>query len=160
MDQRVGIFNPPYELLPDVCDQQSAAFLRVAAMAPRVRFAQTAVEALGDDVHRVDITVENAGYLPTYVLSSARKLSWNEPLYLELECDGCELAEGHTRRVLGHLDGWGRGLGDGTAALYYPYGRGNTGTAQESVVVRGSGRVTATVRSCRIGAVRRTIELA
>jgi hypothetical protein len=61
--------------------------------------------------------------------------------------------------VLGHLDGWGRGLGEGTGALYYPYGRGSTGTARQSLVVRGEGTLVATVRSCRIGAVRRVIEL-
>jgi hypothetical protein len=159
VDQRVGIFNPPYELLPEVCNQQSAAFLRVAAMAPRIRFADVAVEALADELRRVDITIENTGYLPSYVLSSAKKLSWNEELYLELECEGCSLAEGPGRRRVGHLDGWGRGLGEGTGALYYPYGRGSTGTCRQSVVVRGRGMVIATVRSCRMGAVRQEIRL-
>lgn len=159
VDQRVGIFNPPYELLPEVCDQQSAAFLRVAAMAPRIRIAEVTVEDLAGDLRRVDITIENTGYLPSYVLSSARKLSWNEELYLELACEGCSLAEGSARRRVGHLDGWGRGLGDGTGALYYPYGRGSTGTSRQSIVVRGRGVVTATVRSCRMGAVRQEIRL-
>ena len=76
------------------------------------------------------------------------------------EAEGCELAEGPSRRLLGHLDGWGRGLGDGSGALYYPYGRGSTGTARASVVIRGRGKVTATVRSCRIGAVHTAIDLA
>ena len=75
-----------------------------------------AVEELADELRRVDITIENTGYLPSYVLSSAKKLSWNEELYLELECEGCSLAEGPARRRVGHLDGWGRGLGDGTGA--------------------------------------------
>ena len=35
-DPRVGIWNPPYERLPETCSTQSAAFLRVAALAPRV----------------------------------------------------------------------------------------------------------------------------
>jgi hypothetical protein len=160
VDQRVGIFNPPYELLPEVCDRQSAAFLRVAAMTPRVRFAEVEIVPLGDELRRVDLTIENRGYLATYVLSSARKLSWNEPLYLELECDGCELAEGPARRRLGHLDGWGRGLGDGTGALYYPYGLGSTGTARETVIVKGPGRLTVTLKSCRIGAICQDIDLA
>jgi hypothetical protein len=159
IDQRVGIFNPPYELLPEVCASQTAAFLRVAAMAPRIRFAEVAVEALGDGLRRVDVAVENFGYLPSHVLESARKLAWNEAPYLELDCDGCALAEGSARRPLGHLDGWGRGLGDGTGALYYPYGRGSTGTARLSVVVRGPGSITATVRSCRMGAIHREIKL-
>jgi hypothetical protein len=103
--------------------------------------------------------VENHGYLPSYVLSSAKKLAWNEPLYLELAVDGCELAEGPARRPLGHLDGWGRGVGDGTGALYYPYGRGTTGSAGLSVVVKGAGTLRATIRSCRVGTVGTTIEL-
>ena len=159
VDQRVGIFNPPYERLPEICQQQSLAFLRVAAMAPQVRFGDVTVESLGDDLYRVDITVENHGYLPSHVLSSAKKLAWNEPLYLELAVDGCELAEGPARRPLGHLEGWGRGIGDGTGALYYPYGRGTTGSAGLSVLVKGAGTLGATIRSCRIGSVRADIEI-
>lgn len=159
VDQRVGISNPPYELLPEICASQSSAFLRVAAMAPRIRFGAVTVEALGDDLRRVDITIENTGYLPSHVLDSARKLSWNEPPYLEFECAGCALAEGPARRPLAHLDGWGRGLGDGTGALYYPYGRGNTGTAKVSVVIKGPGTLNATVKSCRMGAIHSKIEL-
>ena len=37
-DPRVGIWNPPYERLPDTCATQSAAFLRVAALVPRLQF--------------------------------------------------------------------------------------------------------------------------
>jgi len=159
IDQRVGISNPPYELLEETCAQQSAAFLRVAAMAPAIRFANISLEDLGGELTRLNITVENHGYLPSYVLNSARKLSWNEALYLELDCDGCALVEGPPRRPLGHLDGWGRGLGDGTGALYYPYGLGNSGTARQTIVVRGKGTITATINSCRVGAIRRTIRV-
>ena len=35
-DPRVGIWNPPYEKLAETCAAQSAAFLRVAALVPRV----------------------------------------------------------------------------------------------------------------------------
>jgi hypothetical protein len=159
IDARVGMWNPPCELLPEICAQNAAAFLRVAAMAPRVRFREVTTEALPGGLTRIDLAVENAGYLPSYVLNSARKLAWNEPPYLELELGGCELVEGAARRPLGHLDGWGRGAGDGTGAPYYPYGRGSTGTARTSIVVRGEGTVVATVKSCRIGELRREIVL-
>jgi hypothetical protein len=159
IDQRVGIFNPPYEHLPEVCAQQSEAFLKVAAMAPMIRVADVSVEDLGNEIRRVDITVENHGYLSSQVLASAGKLSWNEALYMDLECAGCVLAEGPARRPLGHLDGWGRGLGDGSGALYYPYGRGSTGTARQSVTVRGSGTLVITVSSCRMGSVRHEVRL-
>ena len=160
IDGRVGMWNPPYESLAEICDQQSAAFLRVAAMAPRIRIADLSAEKLAGDLTRVDIVIENVGYLPSFVLNSARKLSWNEELYLELECQGCSLVEGSARRGLGHLDGWGRGAGEGTGAPYYPYGRGSTGTAKQSIVVRGAGTVKVTVKSCRIGETSREIRLA
>ncbi|MEJ2604015.1 MAG: M14 family metallopeptidase [Gammaproteobacteria bacterium] len=151
IDPRVGMWNPPSELLPGICNQHAAAFLRVAAMTPRPRIADITTTTLGDGLSRVDITIENRGYLPTYVLSSAKKLSWNEAPYLEVECTGCELVEGSRRRPVGHLDGWGRGAGEGTGALYYPYGRGTTGRARQSLVVKGKGTLRVSLRSCRIG---------
>lgn len=160
IDARVGMWNPPYELLPEICAQQAAAFLRVAALAPRIRFGEVTTNALPGGLTRIDLSVENVGYLPSYVLNSARKLTWNEAPYLELELDGCELVEGPARRPLRHVDGWGRGAGDGTGAPFYPYGRGNTGTAKTSVVVKGAGTVTATVKSCRIGSIPRSISVA
>ncbi len=157
VDPRVGMWNPPYEMLSTICEQHSAAFLRVAGMAPRVRFGDVTTTPLGGGMTRIDLTVENTGYLPTYVLNSARKLTWNEDLYLDLELDGVELAEGAQRRPLGHLDGWGRGAGTGAGVLYFPYGRGNTGTAKASIVVSGSGSVTAKVRACRIGEISQEV---
>lgn len=159
IDVGVGMWNPPYEMLAEVCARQSAAFLRVAAMAPRVRIAEVGTEKLADGLTRIDLTVANHGYLPSYVLSSARKLAWNAAPYLEVACEGCELVEGAAKRPLGHLDGWGRGAGDGTGAPFYPYGRGSTGTVKQSILVRGHGSVTLTVHSCRTGTVRQEIRL-
>ena len=159
IDSRVGMWNPPYEAIAETCNQQSAAFLRVAAMAPRIRFADVSMEKLTEDLTRVDMVVENVGYLPSYVLSSARKLTWNEVPYIEFVCEGCSLVEGPVQRSLGHLDGWGRGAGEGIGAPYYPYGRGSTGTAKQSIVVKGAGTVTAKIKSCRIGEICREIRL-
>jgi len=159
IDPRVGMWNPPYELLPGICNQHAAAFLRVAAMAPRLRFGAVETTSLGGGLTRIDVTVENLGYLPSHVLSSAKKLSWNEELYLDIRCEGCELAEGAARRRLGHLDGWGRGAGEGTGALYYPYGRGSTGRVQQTLIVQGAGKLTLRARSCRMGEIRADVEL-
>lgn len=159
VDLRVGMWNPPYETLPEVCRQQSAAFLRVAALAPRVGIETIATESLGNGLTRVTVTVANSGYLGSPVLNSARKLTWNETPYVDFEAIDCELVQGDARQSLPHLDGWGRGSGDGTGAPYYPYGRGNTGRASVSIVVRGTGSVTATVESCRVGAVQQHVEI-
>lgn len=158
LDPRVGISNPPYERLPEVCRSQSACFLRVAALAPAVRVSEPVIEPLGGELARVSVDVENQGYLPTFVLGSARELSHNEPLYAEVTVEGCELA-GDARREVGHLEGWGRGLYDGTGALYFLRSRGSTGRARVSYVVRGRGTLTLSVGSCRVGWVERVIQL-
>jgi hypothetical protein len=155
LDPRVGISNPPLERIDEVCIGQAAMFLRVASMAPRVRAGEV-VKTSSGDLTTVEIPIENVGYLPTYVLSSAKKLPWNAPLYADVEGVGCEIEPGDRHVELGHLDGWGRGLYDGTGALYYSRSRGSTGRAVLRVRARGRGTVRIKVVSPRIG----TIELA
>jgi hypothetical protein len=159
LDPRVGLWNPPYELIDEVCRAQSAALLRVAALAPALRL-RGRCDALGDGLFRVSATVENHGYLPTYVLSSAKDLAFAEPLWADLDAEGCALDDpGSAHQRVGDLDGWGRGLHDGTGALYFLRSRGSTGARTLSWVVRGAGAVTVRVGSCRTGWVSERIEI-
>ena len=82
LDTRVGISNPPYEKLPQVCESQSAAFLRVAALIPRVGVDVLRQDKLGPKLTRVELRISNRGYLGTFGLSSAKKLPHSEPLRL------------------------------------------------------------------------------
>jgi hypothetical protein len=159
LDPRVGFWNPPYDKVDDVCRGQAAMFLRVAAMAPRLVIADKQLIKIGG-VTRLDVTVENHGYLPTYVLSSAQRLDWNEPLYADVETRGCSLANPRTaHREVGHLDGWGRGKHDGTGALYYMRSRGNTGSKTLSWTIEGSGLVSIKIGSCRTGWITERMEV-
>jgi hypothetical protein len=158
LDLRVGISNPPYERLPKVCAQHAAHALRVLALAPSIVVESAAVEPLGPDLCRVELTVANHGYLPTYVLSSAKKLPWNEPLHVDVRCDGPTLvtpAEAH--RALGHLDGWGRGLFDDEGSIFFMRSRGSTHRKALRWVVRGAGRMVFRVGSCRTGFVEHAV---
>ena len=96
IDPRVGVWNPPYEELGKVCEDQSAAYLRVASLAPRLQIGHVERTPLGGDLTRVELRVENVGYLPTYVLASARKLDWNEPVHVD--CAARRLRAGRSRR--------------------------------------------------------------
>ncbi|MEM9490551.1 MAG: M14 family metallopeptidase, partial [Myxococcota bacterium] len=150
LDPRIGLWNAPPERLGELCAQHSAAFLRVAALAPQLTVTTT-VHTTGDS-SRITAVINNLGYLPTYILSSARNLDFCEPLWAELSTVGCTLDDqAGARREIGHLDGWGRGLGGGSDALYYQASRGNSNARRLSFTVRGSGRVTLRVGSCRTG---------
>lgn len=161
VDPRIGLWNPPYDRLAEICESQSKAFLRVASLAPRVTFGKVSQELMAEGLTRVTVTVENHGYLPTYILSSAKGLDFAEPLHVDTELHGLTLAPHESAHLcLGHLDGWGRGLYDGSGALYYQRSRGNTGSATVSYLVRGSGAFTLRVGGCRVGWVSHTIEVA
>jgi len=158
VDPRVGIWNPPFDLLGGICVLQSQAFLRVAAMAPSLSIAKLEVKPLEADLSLVTVTVQNHGYLSTAGIASAKKLPWNEPLTLEIKGEGITMVGGDGWREIGHLDGWGRGLYGG-ASLIFQRSRGNMGTRVVEQVVRGRGKVQVRVGACRVGWVEARAEV-
>jgi len=161
LDPRIGMWNPPASEMPKVCTAQTAHFLRTASLAPAVVVDAVETTTLSAGLTRVTLTVANHGYLPTFILASAKELTHNEPLWADVSCEGCELAEPSlAHREIGHLDGWGRGLFDGSGALYYQQTRGTTGARSVSWAVRGRGVLNVRVGSCRVGWTTRRIEIA
>jgi hypothetical protein len=161
VDPRFGVWNPPPELLGELCRSQSVCFARVVAMAPAVIVRDVRVTSLGDGLARVDAIVDNRGYLATHGLASAKKLEWNEPLYAELTGAGCALVDpARVRVAIGHLAGWGRGYNTGANELGYLRSNGNDASARASWIVRGRGTVVVRVGSTRVGFVEATAEVA
>ncbi|WP_394848944.1 M14 family metallopeptidase [Pendulispora brunnea] len=156
-DPRVGIQNPPYERLAEICTNQAAALFRVAALAPRIVLGEPQITRLGEDTYRVEITVENRGYLPTFVLASAKGLPFNAPLDAEAVAEeGLQVTPPHeARRDVGHLEGWGRGLDASLGFVVQQHARGNVSRRTVSWVVSGRGFLTVRVRSCRTGLIER-----
>jgi hypothetical protein len=152
IDPRIGIWNPPLHELDELCIAQSRAFLRVAALAPRLAITDVRRQLLPGGLTRVDIEVKNDGYLGSYGLPSAKKLDFNELVYATASVDGCELIDpGAAHQILGHLDGWGRGLHTGANLPAYPGTRGTTHAGWASYLVRGTGALDVRVGSCRAG---------
>ena len=153
VDPLIGLWNPPPEKLAEISRGQSALLLRTAALAPRLRLSQPQVNG-----GEVSVMLRNIGYLPTHVLSSAKTLEHAEPLYVSVEAEGCSLRDSaQANFAVGHLDGWGRGLYDGSFALYHPRSRGTCSSRKLRFSVRGSGQLHLRVGSCRVGEVRCSI---
>jgi hypothetical protein len=159
MDPRVGLTNPPYEELPEICDRHARFFTRVAAMAPHVVVSRVAQTPLREGLTLVEATVENQGYLPTHGVYAAADRPWNEPLWADLICEaGTHLEEpGQAHRLVGHLDGWGRGRFDFGHAIFFQRSRGSVSRRTMRWMVRGHGTVKLVVGSCRTGWVERRI---
>jgi hypothetical protein len=160
LDPRVGLWNPPLKMLAPICTAHAHHFLKVAALAPALQIGKVSRVPLGDGLTRVEVVVENVGYLGSFGMSSAKKLDWNEPVFADARTeDGCTLVDKNAGHVsLGHLDGWGRGL-DGAANLFHLRSRGTTSSARATFVVRGKGRVIVRAGSCRAGFVEHTVDV-
>jgi len=61
-------------------------------MAPELRIEHLETKQLGGGAWRVDVAIENRGYLPTYVLSSAKNIALDARVFAEAEAKGCKLA--------------------------------------------------------------------
>jgi hypothetical protein len=162
LDLRIGVSNPPLEKLTEVCEKHSAAFLRVAALVPRVVVEVVKQEVVapakaGAQFTRVELRVANRGYLGTYGLSSARKLPFSEPLRATIEAEGPKLAAPSEKVIeIGHLEGWGRGLYNGVN-IFFPWTRGNVHERFVTLVAEGKGKLRIRVGSVRVGF--RTVEV-
>ena len=135
-------------------------FERLASLAPRLRIARTDRQVLGDGVVRIEVKVENEGYLGSYGIPSARKLDFNEPVYATARTDGCELVDpGAAHQILGHLDGWGHGLHTGANLPAYPGTRGSTNAAWASYLVKVGGTLEVRIGCARTGFVTAKLEV-
>ena len=158
IDTRVGLVNPPYEKLGEICERQSAFFLRVAALAPRLTVRHHRTTA--GDTTLVELTVTNEGYLPTYVLASAKPLPWNEPVRVEASARGATLLDpADSVREIGHLEGWGRGRFGGDGSPTFQRSRGSVSERVLRYQLAGKGALSLRVGSCRVGFVEHVIEL-
>lgn len=152
-DPRVGIWNPPLERLGETCKAQSAAFLRVAALAPRVGLEVVKQErGTAGGPMRIELRLVNRGYLGTCGLPSAKELPHAEPLRLSVACEGDVKLLAPTEAVLelGHLEGWGAGLYGGPS-VFAPWTRGNSHERFVTLVAEGTGTLHVRVGSCRVG---------
>ena len=157
-DPRVGIWNPPLERLQMTCQQQSAAFLRVAALVPRVSLQVVKQEQLEGHT-RIELRVANHGYLGSCGAASALGMPHVEPLRLTARTEGGATLLAPTEAVveLGHLQGWGRGL-YGTS-VFSPWSRGNGHERFVTLLVAGTGRVSVEAGSCRVGVQALSVEV-
>lgn len=146
-DPRFGMWNPPPEHLREVCGKMVSFFGRVLAMSPRL-VASAVAEPLAEGLSRVLVTVENDGYLATCGLPSAIGSPVDAPI--AVKCHGVEVI-GDAEVLVGHLDGWGRGLHDGTDAPSFPRSRGTSNRRVVPFVVKGPGVARIRVGGSRTG---------
>ncbi len=151
-DPRVGVWNPPYERLDETCRAQSAAFLRVAALMPRV--GHRGREAGEDGGHtRIELRIANRGYLGTFGLPSAKNAA-----ALGSRCASPRSGEGvkvwwrpPSRSSRSDISTAGAAGLYGGPSIFMPWTRGNGHERFVTLVAEGKGTLQVKVGSCRVG---------
>ena len=131
--------------------------LWLTLISPELALVDAAATRIGADTYRVQLVVENRGWLPTYVMKKALEKQVVRGVICELALpDGATLATGLPRQELGQLEG----------RAYKPASpiRGNDSTAErlkaEWIVQAPAGAsLNLTARHDRAGIVRATVEL-
>ena len=80
--------------------------LFLAEMLPRLQLHTLDVQALGTDTYRINVVVENTGYLPTFTSQQSKARQAVRSVRAELTLpEGVEILSGKRRVELGFLEG-------------------------------------------------------
>jgi len=105
-DQMYTWRNPPVKLIGAEASRQTLYALALGDMLPKLTIHTLQTTALGDDHYRINLVVENGGYLASFTSEQCKKRKAVRPVRAELELpEGAQLASGKKRMEVGHLEG-------------------------------------------------------
>jgi murein tripeptide amidase MpaA len=143
--------NPPPKFLEAECEKLTRFALSHASTAPRLRTRLT-TEELSPGLRRLELVVENAGYLPTNVSRVAADKKLARPVEVRLDLpEGASLVSGEREVELGHLAGRSALTGNRWKSPAFFEGLPSDYASRTIWVVRGEGPVEVEVRGGRAG---------
>ena len=146
--------NPPPKFLRAECEKLTRFALSHARAAPRLE-ARLGTEELSPGLKRLELTVENTGYLPTNVTRIAADKKLVKPVEVKMTLpEGASLVSGEAEVELGHLAGRSALLGNRWKNPAFFEGLPSDYARRVVWVVRGGGRIGIEVRAEKAGTVR------
>ena len=97
--------NPPPAMLEAEIKMKVPWFSEMAMVSPLVVIKEAKVTALGGGLFRVDVVVENTGYMPTNITQRAIVAELAKPVRASLKLTGAALVQGAASISLGHIPG-------------------------------------------------------
>ncbi|HEY9845897.1 MAG TPA: hypothetical protein V6D03_06830, partial [Candidatus Caenarcaniphilales bacterium] len=98
--------NPPPSFMGKEAARNLPFVLSLSEMLPHLTLHTVAIARLGQDTYRLNLVVENTGFLPTCTSQQGQKRSSARPVRVELTLPvGVMLVSGKQRTELGHLEG-------------------------------------------------------
>ena len=91
--------------LEEICEEHTEFMIYQASLSPLIRLRDVKQTVVADGIYKVEATVSNFGYLPTYVSETARANRRDMPVFVNLSVENGTVVSGQQRINLGHLDG-------------------------------------------------------
>jgi murein tripeptide amidase MpaA len=150
--------NVPLKYLKETCEQHSRFTLVHASLNPRLTLHHFNIDALGDDLFRLTLVIENAGFLPTYTSQKALERKVVRPIEAELSLpEGVSVVSGKQKQELGQLEGRSNKI---KMSFSFPTPTDNRSKVEWVLKGVASSTIQLTVRSQRAGTLRHTFVLA
>ncbi len=105
-DKIYAFRNPPPHLLEKEITKFPDWLIWNTLISPKLELVHAKAEKIGSDTYRVEVAVQNTGYLPSYVSKRAQQRKQTRGVVGEIALpDGAELVSGKSREVAGELEG-------------------------------------------------------
>lgn len=154
--------NPPESLLARECERGLMMAERLRRALPKVKATPRVSPVEGvDGLFKVELILENYGYLPTSSLRLGQRLGACPKVSAKIATmsDGLELVdEAITAKALDHLEGWGAARVSAGSHAVYP-GLGGSHREVAAWLVRGSGQMSLSWVAGRAGRGVVTVEI-
>lgn len=98
--------NPPVQYLEEECEKVCRMLIKQINFLPELELKKKRAEKLSDGLYKVEVILENAGFMPTYLMQKALDNRVDQQVCLQL-ClnDNIELVSGRALQTIGHLEG-------------------------------------------------------
>jgi murein tripeptide amidase MpaA len=105
LDYKTVVQNCPEGFLRQEQEKHTRFFLRAARALPNLSFRDVKVSVVADDIYRVEATILNSAFLPSYVTREAVEAGRSRDLIVSL--DGADAyIQGKAKQTIGQLEGF------------------------------------------------------
>jgi hypothetical protein len=96
--------NPPADMIDSLLSVQTPWLIKLTEKLPKLSLGVTEIKNQGGGIYRIDIWVDNNGYLP-YPTEMGQKNKANPPVVIRIESDKISYLTGNNRKTLEHIGG-------------------------------------------------------
>lgn len=147
--------NPPHHLLEKELEPHFDCIFQMASLAPKLEIKNHKITSLGNDNYKLELVLQNTGYLSTYVSEQAKKMKIVKPITVDIELpEDASFISGKKRVTIDHLEG----RSNKTSMTYYHSPTDNLIKIEWILKMNKDEEINIKISSCKAGIIREKIK--